>query len=87
MKSEGFEGCVGFIDGTTFPLYQKPGFDGEIYFDRKKPYSLNAQIVCDCDKLIICFMSGWPGSCADSSLYKEMGLHVNHEFFLIKGNI
>ncbi|MBW0491738.1 hypothetical protein O181_031453 [Austropuccinia psidii MF-1] len=29
-------------------------------------------------------MSCWPGSCANSSLYKEMGLHVNHNFILIK---
>jgi hypothetical protein len=33
---EGFPGCVGFIDGTTLPLAQKPALDGEVYFDRKK---------------------------------------------------
>ncbi|MBW0510151.1 hypothetical protein O181_049866 [Austropuccinia psidii MF-1] len=82
MAQEGFEGCIGFIDGTTFPIYQNPGFDGEIYFDRKKNYSLNAQIVCDCDKVITCFMAGWPGSCADGSLYKEMAIYQHsHEFF------
>ncbi|KAF9176696.1 hypothetical protein BGZ51_009806, partial [Haplosporangium sp. Z 767] len=36
MAEEGFPGCVGFIDGTTLPLSQKPGLDGEVYFDRKK---------------------------------------------------
>jgi hypothetical protein len=38
MKQEGFPGCVGFIDGTTIPLSQKPKIDGEVYFDRKKRY-------------------------------------------------
>jgi hypothetical protein len=36
MRTEGFPGCIGFIDGTTLPLYQKPGQDGTAYFDRKK---------------------------------------------------
>lgn len=43
----GFLGCVGLIDGTLFPLSQRPGIDGECYWDRKQRYSLNAQIVCD----------------------------------------
>jgi hypothetical protein len=47
MSTQGFIGCVGFIDGTTIPLAQKPGVDGECYFDRKQRYSLNAQVVCD----------------------------------------
>ncbi|KAK3806915.1 MAG: hypothetical protein J3R72DRAFT_358279, partial [Linnemannia gamsii] len=36
MANEGFSGCVGFIDGTTLPLSQKPALDGEVYYDRKK---------------------------------------------------
>ncbi|KAK3804528.1 MAG: hypothetical protein JOS17DRAFT_693243 [Linnemannia elongata] len=36
MRMEGFPNCVGFIDGTTLPLSQKPALDGEVYFDRKK---------------------------------------------------
>ncbi|KNE87435.1 hypothetical protein PSTG_19180 [Puccinia striiformis f. sp. tritici PST-78] len=44
LRMEGFEGCMGFVDGTTIPLFQRPGFDGETFFDRKKRYSLNAQI-------------------------------------------
>ncbi|GMF56209.1 unnamed protein product [Phytophthora fragariaefolia] len=32
MASLGFRGCVGFIDGTTIPLAQKPGKDGECFF-------------------------------------------------------
>ncbi|MBW0494510.1 hypothetical protein O181_034225 [Austropuccinia psidii MF-1] len=82
MQHEGFKGCVGFIDETNFPLYQKPAWQGEVYYDRKKVYSLNAQILCDCDKTITGFIAGWPGSCADSMVYKQMGQFKNsHEFF------
>jgi hypothetical protein len=38
MQAEGFPGCVGFIDGTTIPLSQKPALDGETYYDRKGRY-------------------------------------------------
>ena len=36
MQNEGFPGCIGFVDGTTIPLSQKPPVDGNHYFDRKK---------------------------------------------------
>ncbi|MBW0553724.1 hypothetical protein O181_093439 [Austropuccinia psidii MF-1] len=77
MREEGFEGCIGFIDGTTFPLYQKPAWQGEVFFDRKKNYSLNAQILCDCDKNITAITTGWPGSCADAMAYRNMVLFNN----------
>ena len=40
MQEEGFPGCIGFVDGTTIPLSQKPPIDGNHYFDRKKRCSL-----------------------------------------------
>ncbi|KAG0285731.1 hypothetical protein BGZ97_007697 [Linnemannia gamsii] len=36
MRLEGFPGCIGFIDGTTFPLAFRPSLEGGCYFDRKK---------------------------------------------------
>jgi hypothetical protein len=33
MQEEGFPGCVGFVDGTTIPLSQKPPKDGQHYSD------------------------------------------------------
>lgn len=44
---KGFPGFVGLIDGTLLPLAQRPHHHGEVYFDRKSRYSLNAQVVCD----------------------------------------
>lgn len=74
MGLEGFPGCVGFVDGTNIPLYQRPGIDGETFFDRKKRYSINCQVVCDCDRRITAFYSGWPGSCHDYKCFSMMAL-------------
>jgi hypothetical protein len=35
MQEEGFPGCVGFVDGKTILLSQKPPTDGNHYFDGK----------------------------------------------------
>ena len=32
------------VDGTPVPLFEKPGYHGEAYFDRKSNYSLNVQV-------------------------------------------
>ena len=87
MRKEGFPGCVGFVDGTTIPMFQRLGFDGEVFFDRKKRYSLNAQIVCNCDKYITTFSTGWPGSTGDSKAYKRMQLHLDPTQFFEKGKL
>ncbi|MBW0494662.1 hypothetical protein O181_034377 [Austropuccinia psidii MF-1] len=55
---------------------------GEVFYDRKKKYSLNVQLVCDSRKRIIGLLSGWPESCGDSAVYKRMGLYLcPHDFF------
>ncbi|KAA1104941.1 hypothetical protein PGTUg99_001894 [Puccinia graminis f. sp. tritici] len=85
MKNEGFVGCVRFVDGTTIPLFQRPGYDGEVFYDRKRRYSINAQIICDCDKYITSFITGWPGTCRDSLVYKRMQLHLNSSQYFDDG--
>lgn len=85
MSLEGFPGCVGFIDGTTFPIYQRPGVDGETFFDRKKHYSINAQIVCDCDRRITALYTGWPGSCHDNKCYQMVALALTPDQWFGEG--
>ncbi|MBW0472773.1 hypothetical protein O181_012488 [Austropuccinia psidii MF-1] len=85
MLGEGFSSCVGFIDGTNFPLYGKPAWQSEVYFDQEKIYSINAQILCDCYKNIIAFITGWLGLCADATVYNKMGLYRNPKLFFDKG--
>ncbi|CAH7667947.1 hypothetical protein BY996DRAFT_8535899 [Phakopsora pachyrhizi] len=38
MQLEKFPNCVGFVDGTSLPLRQKPALDGNVYFYCKKMY-------------------------------------------------
>jgi hypothetical protein len=85
MTEEGFEGCIGFVDGTTIPLHQRPGLDGELYWDRKKQYSINCQVICDCDRFITSFMTGWPGTCGDSLVFKNMKVHLEPNRFFDPG--
>jgi hypothetical protein len=87
MKFEGFEGCIGFVDGTSIPLYQRPSIDGEVFFDRKKRYSINCQVICDCDRFITGYMTGWPGSCGDSLVFKKMAVHKNPGAFFDAGKL
>ncbi|KAL2622049.1 hypothetical protein R1flu_002254 [Riccia fluitans] len=83
----GFPGCIGLVDGTTIRLSQRPAEDGEMYFDRKGDYSINAQIISDDWKHIIYFFAGMPGSCHDvtclrqSSLWKRMHSQQQHLLF------
>lgn len=75
VHAEGFPGCVGFIDGTSVLLSQKPAIDEEVYFDRKHryfQYSVAMQVTCDVDKHIVMMYVGCPGSRADSTVFKQM---------------
>lgn len=48
MEQQGFPECMGFNDGTTIPLSQKPAMDGEVYYDRKKRYASKIEGISDC---------------------------------------
>jgi len=39
-----WEGGFCMADGTLVPLFKKPGYHREVYFDRKSNYSLNVQV-------------------------------------------
>eukprot|EP00644_Phytophthora_capsici_P019346 jgi/Phyca11/132116/e_gw1.136.16.1 len=91
MALQGFPGCVGFIDGTTIPLSQKPAVDGQCYFNRKHRYSVNAQVVCDDHRKIIAIYCGWPGlalttpsivRCRSQKMTKRRGFSVVGNIFL-----
>jgi hypothetical protein len=70
----GLPGAVGIVDGTHIVLAQKPHIDGEVYFSRKKQYSINLQLVCDEKKRVIFYQTGWPGSVSDSTVFDESHL-------------
>jgi len=68
MAKLGFPGCVGFVDGTTIPLSQRPEHQGDFYYDRHGRYSLNLQVVCDMDRRILYLFAGYTGMATDNSM-------------------
>jgi hypothetical protein len=58
----GFQNCVGFINGTLFPLNEKPTIDPQDYYSHKGMYGLASLIVCDQKKKIVYYLTGWPGN-------------------------
>ena len=54
----GFPNCLGFVDGTTVPIYRKPIKDGECYYSRKSNYGLNATVIVDCTTKILFVVAG-----------------------------
>ncbi|RPA96241.1 hypothetical protein L873DRAFT_1836835 [Choiromyces venosus 120613-1] len=57
------------IDSTLIPLYQRPYYYGEVFFDRKSNYSLN--IVNTPTLKIVNYAVGFVGSRTDSTAWKE----------------
>lgn len=71
LVESGFRNCLGFLDGTTIVLADKPVDNGEVYYSRKCVYGLNCQIVSDLDRRIRFFFLGYPASVHDSRCIKE----------------
>ena len=61
----GIPNCVGLIDGTLYPLKNKPIEVGANYWTRKCCYAINAQIVCTHDRKITYLYTGWSGAVHD----------------------
>jgi len=60
-QKAGFEGCIGYVDGTTVPFAQRPAYLGDHFFDRKFHYSLNVQVICNSDRKILLVHTGFSG--------------------------
>jgi hypothetical protein len=70
-----FPNCVGFIDGTLFPLAFCPSSkDAPDYSGRKHAYSLSVMIVNDDQRMIRYYLSGWPGSSHDNRVWSNSDL-------------
>ncbi|MBW0479903.1 hypothetical protein O181_019618 [Austropuccinia psidii MF-1] len=77
MGKEDFAGCFGFLEGITIPMFQRQGVYAEIFFNCKIWYLLNVQLVCKNQKKVTALFCGRPGSCADSTVYKKMGISTH----------
>ena len=76
----GFPNCLGFIDGTLFPLFFKPRrADCGDYFGRKLGYALSVLVICDHNLCIRYFNAGWPGSTYNDRIWRNSELYKNKE--------
>jgi hypothetical protein len=58
------------VDGTKFPLFQRPGLHGDTWFDKNKDYSLDCQVrstaLLQCfgaNLVLACYTAGLPTHC------------------------
>jgi len=68
-----------FVDGTLIPLYFRPFWYAEAYFDRKSNYSLNIQIISLPNLRIVDFSYGFTGSTHDATAWLETKVVKDHE--------
>ncbi|KNE93271.1 hypothetical protein PSTG_13381 [Puccinia striiformis f. sp. tritici PST-78] len=80
-----FDGCVGFVDGTIFPLASAPTKHKEDYWMRKMVYAVNSLIVCNWQRRVIYAVHGWCGSAHDQRVYKNLLLYRNPQHFFSPG--
>ena len=74
------------VDGTTIPLFQKPGLHGEAWFDKSSNYSMNAQFVLLLHNLrIVDYALGHTGSAHDSYAFQATRIAKNPTDFLSDG--
>ncbi|KAG2336963.1 hypothetical protein BDR05DRAFT_978651 [Suillus weaverae] len=74
------EWCL--VDGTLIPLYDRPNWYGESYFNWKCNYSLNIQVVFLLNLHIIDFSYGHTGTIHDSSTWEGTQLKQDHDKYM-----
>eukprot|EP01035_Chromulina_nebulosa_P026346 gene26346-34467_t len=77
----GFKHCVGVVDGTPVVFSQKPAVDPSSFWSRKSHYAINLQLICDDNKRIRFYITGWPGSVYDSTVLSRSLVAIHPEFF------
>lgn len=77
MTKEGISGSIGFVNGTSIPVYQRPRTDSETNWNRRHRRSMSAQIVCDCDKCIILMTTTYLGSMIGTYVFSNVNIATN----------
>ncbi|XP_035205356.1 putative nuclease HARBI1 isoform X2 [Stegodyphus dumicola] len=73
----GFPGVIGAVDGTHVAIIAPKDTEecqGFIYINRKSFHSLNVQLICDSDLMIINVNAKFPGSSHDSFVWRSSGV-------------
>ena len=66
----GFPGCFGCVDCTHVKIQAPTENEGE-FVNRKGYHSINVQLICDADMVIINAVVRWPGSVHDSRILRQ----------------
>ena len=54
------------VDGITIPIFEKPHYLGEFFYDWKAQYSINTQIINTLNRQIIDYATGFNRSRHDT---------------------
>ncbi len=65
------------VDGTTIPIFEKPHYYWQAFYDQKSCYSINAQIINTPNRQIIDYATGFNGSCHDTNRFRSTNLGQN----------
>ncbi|XP_050322611.1 uncharacterized protein LOC126754564 isoform X1 [Bactrocera neohumeralis] len=76
-------GCVGYIDGSEIKLAEAPVRNHEIFFSRKRQYSVKIQVICDHRLRIRQLTLGYPGSVHDAKMFSGCLLSKHPNRFLL----
>src|SRR6266540_597801 len=79
----GFENVIGAVDGTHIILNEKPSNSPELYFNRKKCYSIHCQGIVDFQGIFINYDIRWPGSVHDAKVYKNSNFYKKKDELII----
>ncbi|GBG91212.1 hypothetical protein CBR_g52094 [Chara braunii] len=65
FADKGFPNCHGCIDCTHIFIEKPANCPGEDYYDKKRRFSVQAQVVVDLNLCVLDVFVGYPGSCHD----------------------
>lgn len=75
-------GCIGYIDGSEVSLAESPTKRHQLYWSRKRQYSIKLQAVCDHKLRIRQLSIGYKGSVHDAKIFSNCPLAKHPERFL-----
>ncbi|GBG64299.1 hypothetical protein CBR_g41218 [Chara braunii] len=79
FADKGFPNCHGCIDCTHIYGDKPTNAPAEDYYDRKRRFSVVAQVVVDLDLRILDVFVGYPGSCHDRDLARRRELRAVYD--------
>ncbi|GBG70647.1 hypothetical protein CBR_g7949 [Chara braunii] len=82
---KGFPNCHGCINCTHIFIDKPANCPGEDYYDRKRRFSVQAQVVVDLNLRVLDVFVGYPGSCHDARIQKTTRGAVERAFGRLKG--